>query len=195
VPRKINIPAAPGVSVPDVGVDIQDLKRASKKMTRELYMRLIGMIHNELDASADEILEDAKSDLSAFDSNTKTTGLLAQGLYRTKVQAKGGGKSKMFVGFGWTKAYGRVLEFGPSVTEWMIYPKFRKALRWTATNFIGPTQSGIPGEKVMFSKSVRHKDKPEHRRPHLVPAVKRGIKPLEKRLMRGIEREFMRTRV
>jgi hypothetical protein len=167
-------------------------------MTRELYERLIGMIHNELDASADEILEDAKGDLSAFDTNDNEDpgkGLLANGLYRTKVQAKGGGKSKMFVGFGWTKAYGRVLEFGPSITMWMIYPKFKKALRWTTTDFMGPTRSGIAGEKVMFSDAVLHKDKPEHRRPHLVPAVKRGIKPLEKRLMRGIEREFMRTRV
>ena len=192
-------------TIPALGVDTRDLQRKLRKLGGVFYKRVAGMIYNEMIATAMETIEDAKDDASTyFDNPTKgsfigplrsesyRTGLLAQGLFHwPEPKVTSGGLIRM--GFGWTRRYGRVLEFGPSVTEWMIYPKYRKALRWTATNFMGPTRSGIAGQKTMFAKQVRHKWDRRQLRPHLVPAVKKGRDKLEKRILKGLGREWRRS--
>jgi len=185
----------PVAVVPELGVDTESIRKAARQLGGVFYKRALGMIHNEMIVAADDITEDAKGDLTKyFDNPTHGTGLLAQGLFhwpRPVVDPRG----RIVMGFGWLRRYGRVLEYGPSVTQWMIYPKWRKALRWFSGGFIGPTQSGVAGRNVRFAKKVKHIDKPEHRRPHLVPAVKEGIPKLERRIAKGLEREFLRLRL
>jgi hypothetical protein len=189
--------------LPEIGIDAQELRKRLRKLGGVFYKRVVGMVYNEMIATAIEVTESAKDNASKyFDEPTKgskevtspsqySTGLLTQGLFhwpQPKVLQK-----HIVMGFGWTRRYGRVLEFGPSVTQWMIYPKYRKAIRWTASNFHGPTRSGIAGQKTMFAKSVRHKWSRDQLRPHLVPEVKRGRAKLEKRILKGLGREWRRS--
>jgi len=200
-------PVTADVMLPELGIDMKDLKKYFTKMRRDFYRRVVAMMYNELLATAIEVTEGAKDDASSYFDNPTTgnaigpqaqggyhTGLLAGGLFhwaRPKVTKRG----VMVMGFGWTRRYGRVLEFGPSITQWMIFPKFKKALRWTTTNFHGPTRSGVAGRQTVFSDSARHKWDRSQLRPHLVPAVKKGRKKLERRILKGIGREFKRLAV
>lgn len=199
-------PVGINAEIPEIGIDSRALKKHLRRMGRVFYKRVVAMIYNEMLATAIEVTEGAKDDASKyFDSPTKGsaigpqlpggyhTGLLAGGLFhwpRPVVDPKG----RIVMGLGWTRRYGRVLEFGPGVTQWMIFPKFKKALRWTATNLMGPTRSGIAGQKTMFAKEVKHKWDRSQLRPHLVPAVKKGRKKLERRILKGIGREYRRLR-
>jgi len=187
-------------AIPEVGIDTEALRKFGRKMGGVFYINSLAMIKEEMEASAIEILEIARSQSAVFDNPTLGTdakgqkGLLSAGLFhwpRPKVSKHGVIK----MGFGWTRRYGRVLEFGPSVTEWMIYPKFKKWLRWFAneSGFIGPTRSGMPGMRTRFSKGVRHKWSKKQLRPHLLTAVKKGRDILQKRIKKGITREFQRS--
>ncbi len=207
-PKGVNAP------IPDLGIDARALKKATRKLGGVFYKRVVAMVYNEMQVSAIKTLEAAKSQGSKYFDNTTVdtigpkmpgtyqTGLMVNGLFhwpRPVVNPKGG----IVMGFGWTRRYGRVLEFGPSITEWMIYPKWKKALRFMSGNFMGPTRSGIAGSKIQFvgkrkdgkGEHVRHKWSTKQLRPHLVPSVKAQIPKLEKRIARGIEREFMRTKL
>jgi hypothetical protein len=184
----------PPPGLPELTIDVRNIRRMSRIAGKVMYKRFLGHVHNELIVAADEALEYAKERASRnFDNPTSATGLSAQGLYHdTKPWVRGG---IIGIGFGWTRRYGRVLEYGPSVTEWIIRPKWRKALRFMAVNWVGAGRSGgsyASGDAIVYSRSVLHKWKPAHKRPHLVPAVKH-IQPIfQRRIAQAWMREWKR---
>ena len=146
--------------VPMAGVDLAPVRRYVQAMGRAAGSRLLVAIKRELEASADDVVESARKNLDSS-RMTNPTGMLSQSIYRERQARPKNGF--LGIGIGWGLPYGRILEYGPSVSAWVIRPKFRKALRFW--------MEGIGGGGIVYRRYVLHRDYPSHRRPHLVSAA------------------------
>jgi len=164
------------IPFPTPGIDLAPVRRYVQAMGREAGSRLLVRIKRELEASADEVVEAARKNLDST-KLTKSTGMLSTSIHRERHARPQ--NDFLGIGIGWGLPYGRVLEYGPSVSAWVIRPKFRKALRfWMGAQIFTP--SGRKSRRMMTEKNgagivyrsyVLHRDYPSHRRPHLVQAA------------------------
>jgi hypothetical protein len=172
--------------------DISKIKRYGRQLGSVGLRRALIETKRILEAGSDEVVNKAKEILSNKQNKgvqqaigkgkrVKRSGLAVQGIVRDKAKPDAGG---MVVQIGWTRTYGKYLEFGPEHSRtWNIRPKRAPVLRfWTSGgNGVG---------SVVYAMKVKHEWKKSHLRTHLRPAIEKMAPRIHASLSRATGAAF-----